>query len=498
MPDPPTTSRGHSMSHMRAPVYEALIAYQQQHIVPLHTPGHKGIIWPDGLEQFLTPLGLACDLPSMDETDNGFHPKGCLAEAQHLTADLYGAADTFYLVNGSTVGVQAMILATVNPGEKILLSRNFHLSTFSALVLSGAVPVYLPSRWLEAAGPIPPTIDEIKQCLQDHPDTRAIFLVHPSYYGIGNSLAPLAAFCRDQHIALLVDEAHGAHLRFLPPGYLSSALDDGADVVVQSVHKTLCSLVGTAQMHRPYGSSVSRERLQWALNLLQSTSSNYLLLASLDLTRRWAWQSGNQAFENATKWSNNLRARLISLPRIKPLDIAHFPELAGCNYDPLRLVVDVSDLGMSGLQLERRLQEEFHLGTECSDHRNVIFVLGPADHPQVYAQLERAFRRVAMACSGRARGADNKSINTLIAPPVIFSPREAACYQSIQVPLSTAIGRVCSEVITMYPPGIPLICPGEQVTSEIASYCEQLSAQTAFVFANDASLATIGVIDCQF
>jgi arginine decarboxylase len=476
------------------PVYEALLEYQRRHITPLHTPGHKGVFAPSELEAFLTPLGLACDLPSMDETDNWFHPQSCIAEAQRLAADLYGASDTFYLSNGSTIGVQAMILAAVAPGEKILLSRNFHLSTFSALVLSGAVPVYLPSRWLDSAGPIPPTLDEIEQCIEDHPDTRVIFLVHPSYYGIGRSVSELAAFCQQRNIVLLVDEAHGAHLSLLPSGYLSSALDCGADVVVQSVHKTLCSLVGTAQMHRSHQSRVSSKRLRWALNLLQSTSSNYLLLSSLDLTRRWAWQSGREAFQTVVGSCSELKAKLGTIPGIRPLDTAHIPEMAGCNYDPTRLVVDVSGLGLPGSQIGERLQEDFQIGVEFCDQRNAVFVMGPADTPETYGRLEQAFLRLAMTCPPGVNMADGR-VNTLVAPPVMLLPRDAAFCRSAQVSLRSAIGRVCGEVITVYPPGIPLICPGEQFTAEIVDYCEGLLAQGTSVLAHDVSLATVVVLD---
>jgi arginine/lysine/ornithine decarboxylase len=430
----------------------------------------------------------------MDETDHLFHPQGALAEAQRLAAALYGAAETFYLTNGSTIGVQAMILAAVAPGEKILLARSFHLSAFSALVLGGAIPVYLPSRWLDVAGPIPPTLDEIAQCVQAHPDIRAIFLVHPSYYGLGRFPEELVAFCRQRRIVLLVDEAHGAHLTLLPPGSLLSALAYGADVVVQSVHKTLGSLVGTAQLHRAHGSRVPAERLQRALNLLQSTSSNYLLLASLDLARRWAWQSGRQAFRDAVRSCSALRTKLRQIPGIRPLEPADVPELAGCAADPTRLVVDVSGLGFPGVALETLLQEEFQIGVEFCDQRNAVFVLGPGDAEEAYIRLERAFwqlRKVRPPQETLAHG----SLPPLVVPPLALFPREAAFCPGTRVALSAAVGRVCGELITVYPPGIPLICPGEQFTTEVVAVCEELRARNVGVFASDGSLATVTVLD---
>jgi arginine/lysine/ornithine decarboxylase len=478
----------------RAPVYEALLAYQQRQMTPLHTPGHKGRWVPSGLEHFLTPLGVACDLPAMEATDNWFHPQHCIAEAQRLAAELYGAADSFYLVNGSTIGVQAMMLAAVAPGEKVLLSRYLHLSAFSALVLSGAVPVYLPARWLQTAGPVPPTADEVEQYLQRHPDTRAVFLTHPTYYGVGRPLEPLADACHRRGVALLADEAHGAHLRFLPPGSLRSGLDGGADLVVQSVHKTVGSLVGTAQMHRSHGSIVSRERLQTALNLLQSTSSNYLLLSSLDLTRRAMWREGQALFRHAVERAAVLRENLDAIDGIQTLDATHCDGLEGCASDPLRLLVDVSGLGLTGFQVERRLQEEFRILDEFCDMRNVAFVLGPTDDPETYSRLARAFSRLAAERSATARARDDVLYSAPV-PPVVLTPREAAFRPKRKTPLRAALGCVSGETITVYPPGIPHICPGEQFTAELLEHLAQLSGQSACVFSDDPSLATVTIVD---
>ncbi|HEX2078664.1 MAG TPA: aminotransferase class I/II-fold pyridoxal phosphate-dependent enzyme [Longimicrobium sp.] len=477
----------------RAPVYEAMLEYQRRGVVPLHTPGHKGVAGPPGLERWLTPLGLACDLPSMDATDYWFHPQGCIARAQELAARLYGAAETFYLVNGSTIGVQAMLLAALAPGEQVLLPRYLHLSAFSGLVLSGAVPVYLHTRWLEPAGPVPPTAEEVEAQLRLHPEVRAVFLTHPTYYGVGRPLAPVAEVCRRHDVALLVDEAHGAHLRFLPGSPLPSALESGADVVVQSVHKTVGSLVGTAQMHRGRGGRVTAERLQAALNLLQSTSSSYLLLASLDLARRWMWAEGEARFGRAAGAAAALAGALDAAGGAVALRASRHPELAGCAQDPLRMVVDVAGLGMSGFEVERRLLQEFGLLDEFCDARNVALVLGPQDAPETYERLAAAFRSLAASRPTAALPPDDR-LRTAPAPPLVLTPREAAYRPRAPVPLTEALGRVCGEMITMYPPGIPLVCPGEEVTAEVVDHCRALAAQRACVFAEDPALATVTVL----
>jgi arginine decarboxylase len=478
----------------RTPVFDALLGYQRLKIAPLCTPGHKGSWTPEGLQRLLTPLGLACDLPSMDATDYWFHPRSCIADAQHLAAALYGAADTFYLVNGSTIGVQAMVLAAVAPGEQVLLSRHLHVSAHSALVLGGAVPLYLPSRWLETGGPIPPTADEVDEYLRRHPDVRAVFLTHPTYYGLGRPLAGVTEACHRRGIPLLVDEAHGAHLRFLPPPHLPSGLDCGADLVVQSVHKTVGSLIGTAQLHRAHGSLISKERLQATLNLLQSTSSNYLLLASLDLVRRAMAREGRDLFGRAASRAAVLRKNLAGIDGIRILDPAHHRALDGCMVDAMRLVIDVAGLGLTGYQVERRLQDEFQILAEFSDSRSVAFVLGPADAPETYARLERGFRALSVERS-RATNESEEVIYSVSTPRMVMTPREAAFRPKRAIPLCLAAGRVCGETITVYPPGIPQICSGEQFTAELVEHLSELSRQSAPVLCHDASLATVRVVD---
>lgn len=483
-----------SLKQERMPVHEALINWQNRGIVRLHMPAHKGTPQPPEMKTFFTTLGLACDLPSMDATDNWFHPTGCIREAQRLAADLYGAADTFYLVNGSTIGVQAMLLAAVSPGEEIVTSRHMHLSAFSALVLTGAVPRYLPCRWVEAAGPIPATTDEVAAYLTQYPNARAVLLTNPTYYGVGRDLESIARLCRNRGVALLVDEAHGAHLHWLPPGNLRSALDCGADLVVQSVHKTVGSLVGTAQLHRSTTSLIPKERLQAALNLLQSTSSSYLLLASLDIVRRWTWKHGYSLFHDVVSLTTNLRERIAAVDGLRVLDVNRFPSLGGCIIDPLRLTIDVSGLALSGFEVERILLDQFQLYGEFCDLRNVVFALGPGDTSEIVGRLEHAMRSVAASVVHRDRCIETYP-RCSRPPPLVLLPREAVFRQKKRVPIDDAIGRISGETISVYPPGIPLICPGERFTADVIGSLTDLIEQNACIFSEDRCLRSVTVID---
>lgn len=461
--------------HDRVPVFEALVDYAQRGVVGLHTPAHRGRAMPAGLERLLTRDGLACDLPSLPETDNWFHPRGCIEEAQQLAAELYGAEQTYYLAHGSTIGVQAMVLATVNPGEKVLLSRASHVSLFNALVLSGAVPVYLPQQWHPAAGPLPSAPGEVADALAGDPGIRAVFVTSPTYYGLTAPIADLAAVCHAAGVPLLVDEAHGAHLEFLPGGRALTAVRNGADAVVQSAHKTLGSLVGTAQLHRPPGSAIAPDRLQSALNLLQSTSASYLLLASIDVTRRGLARDGYRRFAEAAAHACRLR---------EALQAAGVFCLTRAGQDPLRLTVAA---GAGAFEAERRLMVEHGILDEFCDGANLVFVLTPDDSADEYDRLVKAL--VSLPRDGDPRAP------VVIVPPLALTPREAFSRGRVSIPTAVAAGRICAERITLYPPGIPLILPGELVTAEVVAHCLDHDWPADCVLANDPTLRTLSVIE---
>ena len=479
----------------QAPLFDKIFKYPTYGITPLHTPGHKGTAAAPGLLTLLTPRGLRSDLPSMEATDNSFYPKGCIAQAQRLAALLYGAADTFFLVNGSTCGVQAMFLGTLAPGDKVLLPRYMHLSAFSALVLSGAVPVYLKQRWQSVGGPVPPTVDELIEGLAAHPDAKAFFLTHPTCYGVGQQLAPLVEACRRRGVLVLVDETHGAHLPFLPDVGPRPALHSGADAVVQSVHKVAGLLSGTALLHRGAGSRITPTRLQSALNLLQSTSPSYLLFASIDLTRRWLWQNGRKHFAEAVARALQLRNELNRIPGLRVLMPEEHEALTGCAADPLRLLIDVAGLRLGGLAVANLLSSEFSLDVDFYDARSVACILGPGEQKDLHMRLLHALRTLADRQSGAAVPALTPPwVRAEEIPPMRMLPREAVFREKERVSLSLARGRICGERIIIYPPGIPLIYPGEEVTVSVVTRCEEVSAEREYVLAEDPSLRTLSVL----
>ena len=477
----------------RLPVCAALLAWAAKGVLPLHMPAHKGHYFLPEAKEFITPIGLACDFPSMEATDNGFHPSGCLRDAQALGAAAYGAGRTFYLVNGSTVGIAAAMLAAVRPGVKLLTSRFMHRSVFSAMVLSGAVPVYLPCRWSPSAGPLPPTPDEVEEALARHPDTGAVLVTNPTYYGLARNLRPVACSCHARGIPLIVDEAHGAHFRWLPPGGPAPALDCGADLVIQSVHKTIGSLVGSAQLHCRDGGVVCWTLVQQSLNLLQSTSPSYLLLDSLDVSRRWAYFNAAEAAERATAHCCGLRARLRRCAGLSVVSTGD-RETDGCDLDPLRIVVGATGLGLSGIQLEAELLRRSNLYVEFAERDNVLLCLSLHDPPAVYDRVASAFESVTRSATGFMNRLEGRLHPSLVIPPMELTPRQAVFCSRRTVSLEDSVGAVAGEVIAPYPPGIPVVCPGELLTPWVVDLLRQVRSQGAYVMAQDPALRTISVI----
>jgi lysine decarboxylase len=481
--------------HERAPIWETLTRYAEGGIYAFHTPGHKGGRFaPPELAEMIGARGLALDLPSMTATDNTFHPTGCVREAQRLASDLFGSAETFFLSAGSTLGVAAALVAAVPPGATIALPRNIHRSVVAGLVLSGAVPRFVPHDSLPECGALGLEPHALATAIDAEPRPAAVLLTRPSYYGLARDLEDLIEVCRARRVPLIVDEAHGAHLHFLPTGGPPPALATGADIVVQSCHKTLGSLVGSAQMHVGRDSPVEPGRVQEALNFLQTTSPNYLMLASLDVMRRWLWREGRELFAQALDEVRRLEDEIDSLPGLRVLRPERDPRLADHRRDPLRVVVNVSGTGWTGYEVEKHLRTKFHVEDEMADLVNAVYIFSPLDDTAARDRLLAGLRSI----SAQKRPANPQSAirnpKFLPAPPLAMPPREAALANKSTLPFAASTGRVCAEMVMFYPPGIPLLMPGEVVTQETIEVCRQLLAAGGHPYASDPKLETIRVV----
>lgn len=483
------------MDQNRMPLVEALQQFQEEKPAYFRIPGHR---FERGLDEALNGAALASyDLSEAEGLDDLHHAEGVIAEAQKLAAETWKAKKTFFLVNGTTCGNEAMVLSTVKEGEKIIVPRNVHKSVLMGLILSGATPVYVmpeySTKWQMWGGVTPETIEK---AFMETPDAKAVLLVSPTYYGLCSNLRAIAEICHRHDAALLVDEAHGSHLYFsekLPSG----ALESGADACAQSIHKTAGSFTQSSLL------SLGSERLDASrvaanLQMVQSTSPSYLLMASLDAARRGMALQGKERMECALALSRTARQEIGRIEGIEVLG----NELEGTcgvwEFDPTRLVFSARKLGISGYDLQVRLYEEYRVSTELADEENVVCVITWANSEEDIERLIHALAGIAAAESKKKTGRtkfEEKQWLFRSLPRMIKTPREAYFAEKEAIPFAKAEGRTAAEMVVPYPPGIPLICPGEQYRKEVLELIRQYLADGCeFHGPTDASLETLYVL----
>ncbi len=494
-PSVPLELPGPSLLQQKAPLFEQLQDCARRTTAPFHTPGHKA---GQGMDASLVDAWgeamLRADLPELPELDNLFAPSGVIAEAQVLAAQAFGAEQTWFLTNGSTAGILAAILATCGPGDAILLPRTVHCSVVSGLILSGARPVFVAPAYDALSGLVGGlAAADVAQVLEQHADIRAVMLVAPSYEGICGETGAIAHLCHGRGIPLLVDEAHGPHFGFhsdLPP----RALSLGADLAVQSTHKVLSALTQAAMVH-VRGELVDRDRLSQSLALVQSTSPNYLLLASLDLTRRQMATQGEQLMAQTLTLAWEARQRLSLLPGLwvvsLPDDLPGFTAL-----DLTRLTVDVRGLGLSGFEADEWLCHHHGVIAELPSLTQLTFILSLGNRSADIDRLVSGLIELCEMAEGRNRIAPVKlpQFDDGV-PEVACTPRQAFYAKQKVMGIEQAIGHAAAETVCPYPPGIPVLLPGEVVTVEAVAYLRQIQAQGGVISGcADETLATLRVL----
>lgn len=462
----------------RCPFLESLLREQATPRISFHMPGHK--FNPDLIPALRAYWGG--DVYSADLVEIGGHvdylhaPKNALLEAQQLAAQAYGADQTFFLINGSTVGNLAAIMAATRDGQKLIMPRASHRSVYGGLVLSGAVPVYIPSAHHPQGGfALPPALDDVRTLLQKHPDAAAVQLTAPNYYGFVCDVGGTAALAQQAHLPLLVDEAHGAHFAF-HPALPKSAVHLGADIVVQSLHKTAGALTQAAVLHCKHG-LINITHLAQILTLLQSSSPSALLTASLDAARQQMAAQGRALLEQVLTLAYTLRAEIRAIDGLW----VYGEELVQAHdifaFDPTKLVIRVSHLGLSGTEAAHWLRAQHWIEVEFADPQNIVCSLTIADTPARAQKLLEALRALAAAHTSQSENQTSEKINTPPLPEMALPPRQAYFAPAKQIRLSEAAGAVCAENIIPYPPGIPLLVPGEIITQEMIDYIGYVTAK---------------------
>jgi len=438
-------------------------------------PGHKGGgMAGNALADFLGKTVFAADVTNVPGMDDLHQTYGVIKEAQEIAATTFGADYTYFLINGSSCGLQAMVMTVCNPRDSILVPRNMHRSILSGIILSGAVPVFFrPEYHREYNIPLGVTAESINRCLDRHPGVKAVMLVNPTYHGITSDISSIARIVHDRGIPLLVDEAHGPHLYFhreLPP----TAMDCGADAVVQGTHKILSAFTQASMLHLK-GRLINRQRLEATLRLLQSTSTSYLLLASLDAARAQMSTQGRELVQHALELAGYIRSECNKIRGLSSFGVEIIGKSGVSGLDPCKVTISVKNLEVTGLWVEQWLRANRNIQVEMSDVFNILLIVTSGNCQQEAIYLLQALREMSEMpdknCSGTAWQSNLTDFNLLPdIPELLVSPREAFGSPVNVLPLENTVGRISTEIISCYPPGVPVICPGERITREVIEY----------------------------
>ena len=489
------------MNQNSTPLLDAISSFIDTNPAYFRIPGHRldrGISarWTNrvGTEIF------AYDVTETPYTDDLHSPEGVILEAETLLAALYGADRSFFLVNGTTCGNEAMILSAASEGEEILIARNAHKSAMMGLVLSGARPVHVMPEVLEEwgiQGGITP--EAVRRAFTEHPNAKALFLVSPDYYGVASDLARIAEICHAHNALLLVDEAHGGHMYFherLPMGALAA----GADMCVQSMHKVTGALTQSSVLHIKSHAITEAclARVAENLQLVQSTSQKYLLITSLDCARYELAMNGAQMMERALLLADGARSALREIPGLRCMgeEVTQVSGIAGV--DGTRLVISAKELGMTGYALEKQLLETDSVNVELADYENVLAIVTYANTEEDMSRLTAACRRICQVRSWEDSRKDRLGYTPMRLPALpeqCMTPREAYFSETCDIAWRDAAGRISAQMIAPYPPGIPVVWPGERITGEVRDYLEAFRRDKRHIHGlSGAASATIRLI----
>lgn len=480
---------------LRAPIAEAMRAYAADGARAYHTPGHKqGLGAHPLLKALVTEEGLREEVSLMEELDDLHEPTMCIKEAQEMAAALYGADQAYFMINGTTGAIHTMLMGALAPGDTVLVPRNAHRSMIGGIILAGARPVFLQPEIDDRLGiAMGLTKATVERALREHPEAKALAVVYPTYYGVTFNLAEIASLVHAHDMLLLVDEAHGPHLRFsddLPP----QAIDCGADMAAQSTHKILGAMT-QASMLLVNGPRVDRERVREAASLLQSTSPNQLLLASLDIARLQMAENGRETVGQAVRLAGRLRSAINAIDGLWSFGPEYTCYPGATGLDATKITVQVTGLGLSGVEAESILRHRYKVQCELSDARNLLFILSYADKDEQADYLLRALQGLARDHRRGSEASGAVSTKLPAVPAQGMTPREAFFAPKGSVAFSEAEGHIAAEQVMFYPPGIPILCPGDVIDAASLRYIEAMQALGLKVVGpRDASLGRIQVV----
>ena len=452
-------------SQSEAPVLEAMKQHLQNRVVPFDVPGHKG---GRGTRELTDFLGLSClkaDVNSMKPLDNLCHPVSVIKNAQELAAEAFGAENAFFVVNGTTGSVQAMIMAACKAGEKIIMPRNVHRSAINALVVNGAIPVYVNPGTNKRLGiPLGMSVENVRKAIRENPDAKAVLINNPTYYGVCSDLREIVKLAHENGMLALVDEAHGTHFYF-GENMPVSGMAAGADMAAVSMHKTGGSLTQSSLLL--CGKNVSAGYIRQIINLTQTTSGSYLLIVSLDIARKNLALNGREIFRKTVQYAEYARSEINKLGGY----YAFGSELCGSDsffsFDPTKLSIHTRDIGLAGIEVYDILRDEYKIQIEFGDIGNVLAIISAGDRALEIERLISSLYEIKRLYSKDKAGMfDHEYID----PQVIMPPQSAFYGDKKSVPITESGGYICGEFVMCYPPGIPILAPGEKITGDIINY----------------------------
>lgn len=455
------------MTQNNAPIYEALQKYREMRIVPFDVPGHKHGKGNPELTEFLGKTCMEVDVNSMKPLDNLCHPVSVIKEAEQLAAEAYGAGYCFFMVGGTTSAVQSMILSVCKAGEKIIMPRNVHRSAINSLILSGAIPVYVDPGVNERLGiPLGMSVKAVEKAILDNPDAKAVFVNNPTYYGVCSDLRAIVKLAHEHGMAVLADEAHGTNFYF-GEGLPVSAMAAGADLAAVSMHKSGGSLTQSSFLLVGKNAGVTEGRVRAVINLTQTTSGSYLLLSSLDISRRSLATDGQNIVKRVVETAQYARDEIDKIGGY----YAFGEELVNGDdfyaFDSTKLSVHTRDIGLAGIEVYDYLRDYYDIQIEFGDIGNILAYISAGDRWKDIERLVSALSEIKRRFSRDKAGMLSLEY---VDPQVVLTPQEAFYGETETLPINESAGRISCEFVMCYPPGIPIVAPGELITKEIIEY----------------------------
>ncbi|XID95272.1 aminotransferase class I/II-fold pyridoxal phosphate-dependent enzyme [Paenibacillaceae bacterium WGS1546] len=458
------------MDHHRTPLFDALRSHAKRNPVQFHIPGHKkGAGMDPEYREYVGQNILDIDLINIAPLDDLHQPAGVILEAQQLAADAFGADSTYFSVQGTSTAIMTMILSVCGNGDKIIVPRNVHKSILSAIIFAGARPVFLsPARDTNLGIDHGVTTRSVRRALERHPDAAAVLVINPTYYGVCTHLKEIVDLAHEYDIPVLVDEAHGALIHFSDELPLS-AMQAGADLSATSIHKLGGSMTQSSILNLR-GNLVNPQRVQTILSLLTTTSTSYPLLASLDTARRQLAIRGKELAERTVRLAVKAREEVNRISGLYCFGEELLGEEATFDYDPTKLTIHVRRLGMTGYDAENWLRERFNVEVELSDMYNILCLVTPGDDEASISVLLEALRTMSDEHGAAAKEIAEIDVVVPEIPHLALTPRDAFYGETELVPFKRSAGRIIAEFIYVYPPGIPILLPGEVISQENIDY----------------------------